>query len=121
MATETPLGTRLRRERERRHWTQQYVADALEVDVKTVRNWEKGAVRDIRNRTGAIEDLYGIRIDDDQEPELVDDELRALIYKKFGREDGITAIGAIEQTLRPPPPVTSPGEERAEGQAPWPA
>lgn len=67
MATDNPqIGTRIRLARERKRWSQQELADATGVDVKTVRNWEKTGR--VRNRQGAIESVLGIRFDSDPEP-----------------------------------------------------
>lgn len=64
MATENPhIGTRIRLARERLLWSQQQLADATGVDVKTVRNWEKTGR--VRNRRGKLEEVLGISFDDD--------------------------------------------------------
>jgi transcriptional regulator with XRE-family HTH domain len=57
MATDPHIGTRIRLARERKLWSQQQLADATGVDVKTVRNWEKTGR--VRNRLGAIEAALG--------------------------------------------------------------
>ena len=66
MAT-TELATRLKDARERIRYTQREVADALEVDRKTVDNWENGRTVP-RNSMGALKVFYasfGIDITDD--------------------------------------------------------
>jgi transcriptional regulator with XRE-family HTH domain len=65
MATDPLIGTTIRRARERRQWTQQQLADAIGVSPRTIRNWEQGRVRGIRNRTGALEQVLGITLDGD--------------------------------------------------------
>ncbi len=61
MTGDTSLGRRIRRHREARHLSQQEVADALGVSVKTVGNWELGKVRP---KIGAIEALFGVTLEE---------------------------------------------------------
>jgi putative transcriptional regulator len=66
MSTEDPsleVGTRIRRARERLQLSQRDLAKAVGVDVKTVGNWERGRVRGIRNRVGALEAVLGVQLD----------------------------------------------------------
>jgi transcriptional regulator with XRE-family HTH domain len=65
MATDPHLGTRIRLARQRLHWSQQQLADATGVDVKTVRNWERTGR--VRNRQGAIEAVLGVSLGDEDE------------------------------------------------------
>ena len=53
MANGPGFGTQLKWARERRHLTQQQLADHLGVDRKTVDNWENDRTSP-RNRTGAL-------------------------------------------------------------------
>jgi transcriptional regulator with XRE-family HTH domain len=53
MAADVPLGEQVRAARERRHLTQQQLADLLGVDRKTVDNWENHRTSP-RNRMGAL-------------------------------------------------------------------
>lgn len=64
MATE--IGTRIRRARERKRWSQRQLAGALGVDRKTVDNWENGRTTP-RSSIGAIEEVLGVRLDEDTE------------------------------------------------------
>lgn len=66
MATE--IGTRIKRARERKRWTQRELASALEVSIKTVDNWENGRTSP-RSSIGALEDVLGVRLDGEPEPE----------------------------------------------------
>ena len=70
MATEETrvIGTRIKRARQRLRWSQAQLADAVDVDVKTVRNWERTGR--VRNRQGALEEVLGISFDDQDEPEV---------------------------------------------------
>jgi ribosome-binding protein aMBF1 (putative translation factor) len=94
MATDTGTGTSIRLARERRQWSQQQLAAACGVDVKTVRNWEKTGK--IRNRQGLIEEVLGISLSGEVQPpttrealdraqQLVDELARVL---KENREKG---------------------------------
>ena len=58
MATETSLGTRIKRARERLRWTQRQLADALGVNIKTIDNWENDR-RKPRSAMGALEATLG--------------------------------------------------------------
>ena len=62
MATDSLIGTKIKRARERKRWTQRQLADALDVNTKTVDNWEAGRTSP-RNRTGALEEVLGISLD----------------------------------------------------------
>lgn len=53
MAADVSLGEQIRGARERRHLTQQQLADVLGVDRKTVDNWENHRTSP-RNRMGAL-------------------------------------------------------------------
>ena len=53
------LGTQIRRARERKRWTQQELADAVEVGRDTVVKWENDQ-RAPKNRIGAIEEVLEI-------------------------------------------------------------
>jgi transcriptional regulator with XRE-family HTH domain len=73
VAANSPLGTRIRRARERRRWTQKQLADVLSVDRKTVDNWENGRTTP-RNSIGALEEALGGLTDPGREPEPVFDD-----------------------------------------------
>jgi len=51
--------TRVRSLRRRRGWTQQQLADRMEVDVVTVSRWERGLVAPRRGAISAIERMAG--------------------------------------------------------------
>lgn len=53
MVAEVSLGAQIRAARERRHMTQQQLADLIGVDRKTVDNWENRRTSP-RNRMGAL-------------------------------------------------------------------
>lgn len=69
MATDTRIGTSIKRARERKRWTQRQLAAALGVDRKTVDNWENGRTSP-RSSIGALEEVLGLSLDSTQdEPE----------------------------------------------------
>jgi transcriptional regulator with XRE-family HTH domain len=61
------IGSKISRARERLRWTQQQLADALDVDRKTVDNWENDRTYP-RNRIGALEEVLGISLTDEGAP-----------------------------------------------------
>lgn len=79
MATEPPIGTRIRRARERQHWTQQQLADAVSVNVKTVNNWETGRTLPA-SRLGAIEEVLGVDLSNGAPAENYEDPAEAEIW-----------------------------------------
>lgn len=76
MATEPRLGTRIKRARERKRWTQHQLADALDVNVKTIDNWENDRTYP-RSSIGALEDVLGIQFDDNESDADAADRLQA--------------------------------------------
>jgi len=83
MATDPATGTAIKRARERRRWTQQQLAAALGVNVKTVDNWENGRSRP-RNSIGAIEDVLGISLGGEPGEELTPAEWEAGVLADEG-------------------------------------
>jgi transcriptional regulator with XRE-family HTH domain len=69
MATSPPISTAIKRARERRRWTQQQLAAALGVNVKTVDNWENGRTSP-RSSVGALEEILGIQLGGEAAPAL---------------------------------------------------
>ena len=65
MLTASELGTRIRRARERKRWTQQQLADALGVSVRAIGNWERDEAVP-RNTIGALEELLGVDLTNDE-------------------------------------------------------
>lgn len=55
------LGMRIRRARERKHWTQRHLADAVGASVRAVGDWERD-IKTPRNRIGALEDVLGVNL-----------------------------------------------------------
>jgi len=78
MATEPRIGTRIRRARERRRWTQQKLADALGVSVRTVNDWENDRAYP-RSSIGALDSVLGISLSDEPGMPPVSPELRQMI------------------------------------------
>jgi transcriptional regulator with XRE-family HTH domain len=57
-ADDPPIGTWIKRERERQRWTQLELAKRVKVDRKTIDNWENHRSRP-RSSIGALEDAFG--------------------------------------------------------------
>lgn len=58
------LGRRIKAAREQKHWTQQELADKVDVSVRSVINWEQGTPP--RNRLGALERVLGVNLRDSE-------------------------------------------------------
>lgn len=63
-----PIGSKIKRARERLRMSQQQLADALGVTQKTIDNWEHDRSYP-RSAIGALEDVLGVRLSDEPEPE----------------------------------------------------
>ncbi len=95
MAADTPLGTRIRRARERLRMSQEELGAAVKASRSAVNSWEKGRAEP-RNKT-VVEDVLGISLDEDApEPKipaglqrmvdaLSDEEREALLAELTGR------------------------------------
>lgn len=62
MATDGPIGTRIRRARERKRMRQRDLADALGVSRTTVDAWENDRSYP-RSSIGALEEILGVSLD----------------------------------------------------------
>lgn len=62
MATGTRIGTTIRQARDRKHWTQQQLADAVGVSRTTVDAWEND--RGLPRNKTVVEDVLGITLPD---------------------------------------------------------
>jgi transcriptional regulator with XRE-family HTH domain len=107
MATEPAIGTKIKRARERKRWTQRELAAALKVNIKTVDNWENGRTSPL-NSIGALEDVLGVRLDDEPgEPETATPEeierLRAHIREVLGEDSDLEAAMDDVVTRKPAP------------------
>jgi transcriptional regulator with XRE-family HTH domain len=86
----TDLGTRIRRARERRRWTQQQLADAVGWSLRAVSNWENGH-RHPRGAIGKLEEVLGVDLSkESQDPKelelreslswMDEDEIEQVVY-----------------------------------------
>lgn len=96
MATELPIGTRIRRARERKRWTQQQLADAVDVNVKTVNNWETGRTEPV-NSIGAIEEALSVNLSNGSGVERYEDpdEARIWAMAQFSPSERRALIAAL--------------------------
>jgi len=60
---EQPPKTRLQAERMKRQWTQQEVADKIEIRVKTLSRWEQGGQKAGPHNLRALSEVFGERVD----------------------------------------------------------
>lgn len=115
MATE--IGTKIKRARERKRWSQRHLAGLLRVSQKTVDNWENGRTSP-RSSIGALEEVLGVRLDDGpQEPEMPTPEelerLKEHIRQVLGPNSAAALEAAMDAALGGEPPRGR--SERSEG------
>jgi len=73
MAAESPIGTRIKRARERKRMSQAELADALGVSRSAVNAWENDRAFP-QSSIGALEDILGISLDTPWAPRDSSDE-----------------------------------------------
>lgn len=99
--TPPSLGARIRRARERAQLSQEELARAVGASPRAVGDWENDRRRP-RNRLGALEEVLGVRLDDDPDPDLPTpaemDRLRDHIREVLG-DKADTAIDAIDRAV----------------------
>lgn len=57
------LGQRIKEDREKRQWTQDYLAETLNVSRQTISKWEVGSTYPDIDRLVQISNLFGITLD----------------------------------------------------------
>lgn len=101
MATEPAIGTKIKRARERKRWTQRHLAELIGVSQKTIDNWENGRTGP-KSSIGALEEVLGVSLDGT--PAAAPEISRAL-RTAIENEDGLTpqerqaVIDAVRETL----------------------
>lgn len=101
MATEPAIGTRIKRARERKRWTQRHLAELIGVSQKTVDNWENGRTEP-KSSIGALEDVLGVSLDGEPESEsAIPKSLLREVMETEGLtdEERVAVIAAIDKTL----------------------
>lgn len=93
----TDLGTRIRRARERKRWSQAQLAAALGVGTRTVGSWERGEAEP-RNAIGALEDVLGVDLTSDSQPDPDREKLVSLDIDPEVKRRLIEAYDAIPST-----------------------
>lgn len=131
MATEPAIGTRIKRARERKRWTQKRLADEIGVSQKTIDNWENGRTEP-KSSIGALEEVLGVRLDaEPEEPEMpTPEELERLvdhIHEVLADRPAVAAQmeDALRKTVAGEPPSgaargprkASPGDRSGYGAA----
>lgn len=118
MATEPAIGTRIKRARERKRWTQRHLAGLVGVSQKTIDNWENGRTEP-RSSIGALEEVLGVRLSGEPEPQPA---IPKSLLREIENTDGLTpderqaVIAAVKRTL-----ATERGAPAAASSAPAPA
>ena len=100
MATEPRIGTIIRRARLRKRWTKQQLADATDVSLRTIYDWETG--RSYPRNPVAVEEVLGITLPDRDEWQSGDSGGGALLSDAERKQlkDEYERLGAL---LFPPP------------------
>ena len=95
------IGKTIKRARERKRMSQAEAAAALQVSRSALNAWENDRAYP-RSSIGAIEELYGISLDTDPEPEpAIPKSLLREIMETEGLtdEERVAVIAAIDKTL----------------------
>ena len=118
MATEPPIGTKIKKRRQILDMTQQDLAGALGVSKSTVANWERGKHFPLRY-LGRIEHVLSIRLDEDAgHARTVSPKMRQDIAEYLDdEEDRRYVIGILEGTITRPngPQGQAPGRTAEDG------
>jgi ribosome-binding protein aMBF1 (putative translation factor) len=101
------LGIRIRRARERRGWTQQELAANLArqqqrpVGVRSVGRWERGEAVP-RNAIGALEEVLGVDLTADGQPDVYPDPDEAAIWSltRYSPAERRAMIAALRDQRR---------------------
>ena len=113
-----PIGRTIKRAREKRRWSQKEAADALGVSRSTLNKWENDRAYP-RSAIGALEELYGISLDEETPrdarvpPELADKPDMVEPVRRRYRDPQVQArvLEAMAAAIRgEPQPPTEPGE-----------
>lgn len=108
------IGKTIRRARERKRISQQEAAERLGVSRSALNAWENDRAYP-RNSVGALEELYGISIDDEPEPDPIPPDMMDSIRRNYRPEDQKRIIDMLRREASPP---TEPGEEGESGAQP---
>lgn len=98
MAGDKELGRRIRRHREARRLSQQELADALGVSLRSVGNWERGKTHP-QSSLGAIEALFGVDLESPAPAEL-DPVLAAIDASELSEGNKDILRGTYRNMLR---------------------
>jgi transcriptional regulator with XRE-family HTH domain len=101
MATEPAIGTRIKRARERKRWTQKRLAGLVGVSQKTIDNWENGRTEP-RSSIGALEEVLGVSLTGEPAPRpVISGDLMAAIMDdpELTESERRVVIDAVEAQL----------------------
>lgn len=96
MAHLPAMGATIRRARERMRWTQQQLADAIGVAVRTVNDWENDRSYP-RNSIGALEDVLRVNLTAAPVRNRLSNAARELLRRDLGDVDGERVIRYAER------------------------
>lgn len=97
MATESPLGTKIKKRRQVLGMTQQAFAGEVGVSKSTVANWESGKHFPLRY-LGKVEAVLGIALTDAEPARpVVSDRLLADLRRELGDDRAALVVAALEE------------------------
>lgn len=96
------IGTRIARRRQQLRMTQEELAARLGVAKSTVANWETGKHFPLRH-LGAVEQVLGIRLDEEPEPDVIPPDIMDWIRREVPPETRAEFIAAARAALKGEP------------------
>ena len=116
MADGAPIGARIARRRQALGMRQEDLARKLGVARVTVSNWESGK-HPPKRKLGAIEEVLGISLSDEPEPDIMPPGLRERVRATLPPDRAAVVEAAIEAALRGEPPPGAAATERPASRA----
>jgi len=113
MAPNPRIGTVIRRARLSKRWTQNRLAQALDVSLRTVNDWEND--RAYPRNPVAVEEVLGISLDDEGSSgyRVISPALRKMVLETLkDPADQRRVLGLLEGTLTWPEPDEDGAQER---------
>lgn len=110
------VGAVIRKRRQVLGWEQWELAERVGVHVNSVQKWEAGTHYPSR-KLGKLEEVLGVRLDDEAEPDIVPAGLREHVREILPPDRAKVVEAAIEAALRGEPPARGPNGPREERSA----